>query len=213
MGNITAPADLLVIIANVTRLRVVVAGGEFNDEYQARLEERLNATWDTDARKWAKEKFATNKLGEGLMCAQIHAVAARLYGILALPAAAIATWAGRSAQVRTAYPNIMVQGPKAYENIRAAHRKELVALLKRAQIRFDLRTALTWATIVAGVAVSNSDADDQILVAGAMLAIWEHPATICTFMMAVEKLQAFWASGSTGWEDCFDEPVACIPAP
>ncbi|KAJ6786677.1 hypothetical protein PWT90_08546 [Aphanocladium album] len=212
-GTMGCHADLLITTINITRWRVSVANGVFLAPQQAKMQSMLDETWHLDMAKWAADKFPEDQVADGLMLAPIYATAVRLYAILTLPRIAIATWASCSAQVRAIYPKLSVRGPDTYENIRNAHAEELMRLLQQVALEYDLRTALAWPVVVAGVAAASSTAEDQIFVAKMMLSIWEHPATLCTFMMTLEKLRTFWASGKTDWNECFDEPVACIPAP
>ncbi|OAQ96193.1 hypothetical protein LLEC1_03077 [Akanthomyces lecanii] len=71
-------------------------------------------------------------------------------------------------------------------------------------------TSLCWPLIVGGVAVAGGAAEDQDFIEKSLLSIWALPNTSACLIMAIRKLRPFWASGKTGWEDCFDMPVACV---
>ncbi|KAJ3494912.1 hypothetical protein NLG97_g3767 [Lecanicillium saksenae] len=214
VGTIGCHVDLLITVINITRWRVSAAkGGDFHALQQAKMQTMLDETWHFDIAKWAEDKFPADQVADGLILAPISAAAVRLYGILVLPKTAIATWASCSAQARAIYPKLPVRGPNTYDNIRSAQLEELMRLLQQAAPEYGLRTALAWPLAVVGVAVASSMAEDQIFVAKMMQSISEHPSTLCTYRMVLEKMHSFWASGKTEWEDCFDEPVACIPAP
>ncbi|RYP22029.1 hypothetical protein DL765_001935 [Monosporascus sp. GIB2] len=69
----------------------------------------------------------------------------------------------------------------------AAHYERLTQLLKQALTFPHLRHCLMWPLIVLGARAVYGSADDLPLTAKA-------------------ALNRFWASGKTGWDDCFDKP-------
>lgn len=91
------------------------------------------------------------------------------------------------------------------------HREELLALLRQTWDSLRYHGGLAWPLIVAGVAASDGSAQDRDYIDRRLCYIWQRPLTAATFLLAVEKLRAFWRSGKTGWEDCFDEPTPCYP--
>ena len=93
-----------------------------------------------------------------------------------------------------------------YESLRVHHREELLRMLRRQWDRDELKYWLAWPFLVVGVAVAD-DTETQRFVDGSLLEIGKIPSVTSSFISVLYKLRVFWASGSTEWDDCFDEPV------
>lgn len=208
------PVEFHLTRVRITRLRVLLARGKAAPAH-ASVAVKMQAIFDTlllfDLEAWVADRFG-DKSDEARQQARImgpiYAVAIRLYGILALPASAVAAWAMLPPQATSAYPAVV--GCSTHESLRRRHRDELLRLLRGSWAHVQLKMWLTWPLAVVGVAVADGDdaaAANQDFVDASLLAIWRLPDVSSSSITALEKLRVFWGSGKTGWEECFDEPI------
>lgn len=135
--------------------------------------------------------------------AHTYKTAVLLYGIMTLPPSAFVSWfASKKGNHNTSL---------SYRRLLTAHRNELLAHARTAWTLLRSQSALCWPLIVAGVALVHGPPEDQAFVASSIRTIWLHPNAYCGPIVCLDKIQALWLSGKTGWEYCFDEPVPPVP--
>lgn len=204
----SCPTTFRIAIVQITRLRSLVARHAklSQSEFFTATRSALDSVWLFDTDQWIKEHYQ-EKSQVPLLVTKIYSVAVRLYGILTLPPAAVSSWA--TGDILEAFPK--QERYTIYQSVRMGHQLELLRLLRLHWDDIKYKACLTWPLIVAAVAVGKGSVDDQIFVDECIDAIYRDPQTICGFFKVLQKLRAFWRSGETGWEDCFDEIVACTP--
>lgn len=195
---------------HITRLRFTLSEYKTSQE-QINLALKVLEIFDRiclfELEPWIKEKFGDKdqeKQDYARIMARIYAVAIRLYGILTLPRSAVIAWVASSADIRSAYPILPDLG--IYESLRVHHREGLLQMLRKQWDGDKLKHWLGWPFLVLGVAVAD-DVENQRFVNNSLLEIWKIPSVTNSFISVLDKLRVFWASGSTEWDDCFDEPV------
>lgn len=209
--TMTCPTEFKLIIHHITRLRQSFASTDTDsivqDAATTTLASKLNRTHSFDVEKWAAARYA-QKTSMVIPLSNIFAVAIRLYAILSLPENAIAAWLRTAPQISLSYPKI--DGLSVHESLRIGHRDELLHRIHDIWDSLIGKLDVAWPLIVAGVASTDTPAREQDFITDALMEIWMLPASAASFILAKEKLQAFWRSGGSGWEDCFDEPTASI---
>ncbi|KAJ3478946.1 hypothetical protein NLG97_g8447 [Lecanicillium saksenae] len=195
--DLPCPGDLLAVLDRITRLRIQVATSTISAAKVGATAQGLFQEIDQfDIEASLKDcPWSTELIGR--CYSEVFHAAVKLYGILTLP---------RSAVLEA----IKATGPDAYETLRMSQRKNLVQLLKKAWPEIDFFPSLQWALIVAGVAATTDDAaaEDQDYVEQSLTKILHHALSDASTFTCLVKLQLFWKSGKTEWEDCFDEPTA-----
>lgn len=93
-----------------------------------------------------------------------------------------------------------------------ALREEIIALMHEVLPLIPKRpTSLAWPLAVIGATLTQeSDVAERAFVEKTLTTISTHRDAYYGPTLALEKLRAFWASGKTGWEDCFDEPCSVL---
>ncbi|KAM3485205.1 hypothetical protein MY8738_001453 [Beauveria namnaoensis] len=201
------PAALYPLLVHITRLRVSVVNNRPPRKANLALavQDIFNTTWRFDADAWAESKSWQGEVDIGRVMGRVFPLAIRLYGILTLPEASLVAWAASSADIATAYARL--PGRSVLDSLRIQHREELLSLMRSSWYLLKYKTSLVWPLLVAGVAAADSTAKDREFIEGCLEAILAMPITACSFITVVDKLRAFWASGKTEWEDCWDEPI------
>ncbi|KAJ3491023.1 hypothetical protein NLG97_g5669 [Lecanicillium saksenae] len=201
-GEMYCPRETFLTICHINRLRVNVATTTpTNTDAVARdLFDTLERV-DTDS--WIREK-KWEKRPEVRCLAQIFQVAAGLYGIVALPQAAVASWAvsaGHGDGTRLS----------AYNDVRTLYRLKLIKLLRKICLTLKELRQINWPLVVAGVATTADDAGDRDWIAQRLYDTWQQECTQFPSIICRNKLRDFWKSGKSAWDDCFDEPVpVCV---
>lgn len=188
----------------LTQLRSQVADGTCTDFALNRtVRDLFNAISAFDAEEWAfTMKFKVDS--PAFTFARIFQIATRLYGILSLPPSAIVSWS-----VASIYPRL--PDMTVYDSVLVCHRRELLELLYLYRGRFARTKDLNWPLIVAGVSLAGDGSiEDRNFIVESLLATWSCPLTRCSPFLCLQKLQTFWASGKTAWDDCFDSSTPCM---
>ncbi|TQV96049.1 DUF300 domain-containing protein [Cordyceps javanica] len=201
------PQDLYPLFVHITRLRVAVAYNRQppRNSLALQVQDIFNATWHFDPDEWAESDSWKGELEVGCVMGRVFPVAIRLYGILTLPRFAIVAWAVSSADKRVAY--MALPGESIFDSLRVRHKREILALIRRHWDILQYKTSLVWPLLVAGVAAVDGPAEDRKYIEECLQAIVSMPITACSFITVIDKLRAFWASGKSEWEDCWDEPT------
>lgn len=194
-------------MVHITRLRVSVADNRQlpRASLALKVQDMFNTTWHFDPDEWAESDSWHGEVEVGRVYGRVFPIAIRLYGILTLPASALIAWATSSAEIKLAHATLT--GHSIVESLRIQHREELLALLRKNWGAVKYKPALVWPLLVAGVAVVDGAAEDRQFVEDCLDTILAMPITACSFITVVDKLRAFWRSGNTEWEDCWDEPT------
>ncbi|OAA47230.1 C6 zinc finger domain protein [Beauveria brongniartii RCEF 3172] len=206
--DLACPPPLLVIVKNLTQLRGRIADGRCTKiSLNTELRDLFDRIGAFDYNAWAFKQVINSKpAGEAVisstLVSHMFQVAARLFGVLSLPHSATVSWAGAAGYQR-------LPGMSMYDSVRIAHRCELLDMLYRFRGRFRTALALAWPVTVAGVSLGGDGAsvEDRAFVAEALLDMWMSRLSRCGPILCLQKLRAFWDSGKTEWDDCFDEPV------
>lgn len=187
--------DFVIAIVEISRLRYRAATGHTDAERARDMFLRLD-TYDVAA--WVKaDESVEEPLAE--LLAELYQIAVRLFGILSLPRSAVSA----------AYAD--ARSTDGYNNLCARERSELIRLLRVAAEKVKWLSSIQWALIVAGVAAARETEDEkaQDFVGQCIYDIWRHPTSGHNTLDQLEKLQKFWLSGDTEWDECFYEPVVC----
>ncbi|KAJ6784895.1 hypothetical protein PWT90_02368 [Aphanocladium album] len=93
-----------------------------------------------------------------------------------------------------------------------ALRDEILALVREVLPLIEKRpTSLSWPLAVVGVTLTRpEDAAEREFVQKTLYTVSTHRDAYYGPTLGLEKLRAFWASGKTTWEECFDEPCSVI---
>ncbi|KAJ6784778.1 hypothetical protein PWT90_05738 [Aphanocladium album] len=205
------PIEFHLARVRITRLRAYFARGTqlpVNPRMRYQLQDILDAVWLFDVRGWIEEKFHDKddeKQKQAATMARIYAVAIRLYGILTLPQSDVVAWAGSSAEIGNRYPTERCYNH--YKSVRKGHRDELLGMLREHWDSIKWKMWLQWPLTVLGVAVADGTAGEKEFIDESLFAVWRDTTVHVSSIAALEKLRAFWLSGKTAWEDCFDEPI------
>ncbi|KAI1112429.1 hypothetical protein F5Y14DRAFT_272629 [Nemania sp. NC0429] len=89
------------------------------------------------------------------------------------------------------------------------HYTRLLLDLKPAFQHANFKSCFLWPLVVAGACAARGTAFEQAFVADLLS---ESVADVGNSipLLARKVLAAFWESGKTGWDDCFDKPYLCI---
>lgn len=93
--------------------------------------------------------------------------------------------------------------------MKAAHGDRLFQLLKKALVSEQVKKSMMWPLIVAGVEAADASAAIRTFVDEQLTEMSRDLGTPLP-LLAKGVLKRFWASGKTGWDDCFDKPYAFV---
>ncbi|KAJ3476427.1 hypothetical protein NLG97_g9132 [Lecanicillium saksenae] len=198
--------ELNITRMHLTRLRCQAAAKEVTGGIlQHRARELLNAVESFCPDAWGEKMRVYDNFGKAFANADIGRLfqqAVRLYAILTLPPATVVAvlWPDTPASVH--------EESEMYKILRIRHRDELLKLVKQSWSKID-RGACSWVLAVLGCALVDGASEEQDFIAQELFHIWRKPLSDSTHIIILMKLRAFWQSGKTGWDDCWDEPVAC----
>ncbi|KAK2594079.1 hypothetical protein QQS21_008228 [Conoideocrella luteorostrata] len=153
------------------------------------------------------EPYPVPQKPEMVLVGKIFKTAVTLYGVLSLPPPPMSS-----------PPPAEGDSPQTHETPTAAsYQKTKVAirdkLMRQACQAMDIRPTkiyLSWPLAVLGVALVDGKPSDQATIEDYLRKISVAPQSYCGPTITLNKLKAFWASGKTGWEDCFDEPCPVL---
>lgn len=90
---------------------------------------------------------------------------------------------------------------------RECYRRHLYQLFKDALPLAPAKEGLMWPVAVLGVAFSNHEEEEQQTLREYVGRMRWLPGSDGGAFHLLEKLDTFWASGKTGWDQCYDEPI------
>ncbi|RFU73025.1 hypothetical protein TARUN_9234 [Trichoderma arundinaceum] len=97
---------------------------------------------------------------------------------------------------------------KPCAELQRVHRANLLHLLDTTSEFLPLLDHILWPVVVAGTAAATGAVADQMLVEMYLLNGVRDPFTGGCTSAALATMRRFWASGKTGWDECFDQPHA-----
>ncbi|RYP76215.1 hypothetical protein DL769_003686 [Monosporascus sp. CRB-8-3] len=178
----------LVTIIAINELRQQAANPAANTgTRQPTASDLLEQIHDFSPGDWIKGKATATSKREWLLIGSAYQSAVALYCIMSLQSLSILP----SALYITAMD--------------AAHYERLIQLLKQALSIPHLRNCLMWPLIVLGARAVYESADDREFVDEQLKELSRVGGTALP-LTAEAALKRFWASGKTGWDDCFDKP-------
>lgn len=95
------------------------------------------------------------------------------------------------------------------DSMETVHKTRLAFYLGKAAESLPVLRACLWPVIVAAVVVAREDLKVRELIRGALDRIADELGT-ASLIEAKALFEAFWSSGKTGWDDCFDRPYAFV---
>ncbi|KAI3325502.1 hypothetical protein HD806DRAFT_552786 [Xylariaceae sp. AK1471] len=200
IGSI-CPPSLLFDIIRVNHLRALATGGlaspfcssSFDDDMpvytdaQTLLDRTLNFSPETFAEKNGNERTRAS----WLLMGRIHQSAVVLYCILSLQHV------------------LLLPQSSDLERTANTHYDRLLLDLKEGFRYTNFKNCLFWPLVVAGVRAARGTAFERTFVAEQFRdAVKDTGSSIPIF--ACRTLMAFWESGKTGWDECFDQPYLFV---
>ncbi|KAJ3492583.1 hypothetical protein NLG97_g5290 [Lecanicillium saksenae] len=212
--TLACPPEYAILIHHITRLRGTLSrvgvDSAVQDAAELFLASKMKLAFMFDLEKWAKEKYEeSDAISKAIALADIHEIAIRLYAILTLPRHMVGKWSHGMSTASNAYHNIRTES--IYERFRIVHRRVILSRVRQIWHTLTAKQEVAWPLIVAGVAAGDASLRDQDFIMDSLLEIWMSMGSSVSFILARDKLRAFWKSGKTGWEECFDEPTPSIP--
>lgn len=178
---------------NINQLRAQTKmPGAADEAIRGEAEELLERIEGFSPEQWATENISYASYQEDWDCiGTIYKSAIAIYCILSM----------QSLLIFPSTPEL--------ESKRTAHGNRLMKCLAKGLLSPRLSKFMMWPGMVAGVEAVNRGTTVREIVAG-QLALMSKDMGTATPLQAVGVLRKFWASGKTGWDDCFDEPYAII---
>lgn len=186
---IICPEPLFMDIVTISNLRGQVASESLEDTTRHAGDEVLSRIIDFSPAQWALERPKYRKQWE--LVATMYQCSCVLYCIFSLQDHFILPCSPEMQSTRQAYGDI------------------LFSLMEEALGSFYVGKFMAWPLIVAGVEAAHRPKGVQRKVAAA-LEVFSVNTGISTPLVARTMLERFWASGKTGWDDCFDRPFALV---
>lgn len=200
--------ELNITRMHLTRLRCQAAAKEVTGKaLEHRARELLDAVESFCPDAWAERMKPYQDVWEGFANADVgrlFQLAVRLYAILTLPPSTVVAVLGSQTPALMSH-----EKSEMYKILRIRHRDELLKLVKQSWPKIHDRGACSWILALLGCALVDGVSEEREFIAQELLQIWRQPLSDSTHIVILMKLRAFWQSGKTGWDDCWDEPVAC----
>lgn len=137
------------------------------------------------------ERFQLPKDRSRLGLPRVYKSATLLYGMMTV-----------SKQAKIEYPAAR----------RLADAKALVDLLAQEKVKIDgHEVCIAWPLAVAGAALGGPWVPERLIVNRYLQALAEEGEASHGVVVFLDRLLKFWASGKTGWEDCFSTWQCIVP--
>lgn len=227
-------ADLI----RINRLRALVAGGAPVQSFVLPAARQVyKHIAEFSVTDWEEPYGVPDKPEARLLC-RIFQKAVLLYGLLTLPPLSLALTTTTATTTTTTpadddeessnLPSPEVSGSEAGIDDREALRDgdadsaptpsthtlhvEILALIREVlPLIAERPTSLAWPLAVVGVTLTGqSDAAERDFVTQTLRGISTHRDAYYGPTLCLGKLHRFWASGNTGWEDCYDEACSVM---
>ncbi|KAM0744984.1 hypothetical protein ACQRIT_000368 [Beauveria bassiana] len=224
-------ADLI----RINRLRALVAGGASVQSFVLPAARQVyKHIAEFSVTDWEEPYGVPDKPEARLLC-RIFQKAVLLYGLLTLPPLSLApttttttTTPTDNNEASSNLPSPEVSGSEAdIDDGEALHdgdadpaptpstdtlRVEILSLIREVlPLIAERPTSLAWPLAVVGVTLtSQGDAAERDFVTQTLRRISTHRDAYYGPTLCLGKLHKFWASGKTGWEDCYDEACSVM---
>ncbi|KAJ6783655.1 hypothetical protein PWT90_10829 [Aphanocladium album] len=183
-SELPCPTVLFLCMHRITKLRMRLADGEPAAEIQPLAEIILDKVEAFDSQTWS-EPYGVPENTVFRTLARAYQAAVRLYAIMTMP------------------PCLSVVTGEMYRKEPA--REELMGLIREVLPQLESKVTLHWCLPVAGVALADGPVEDQEFLEYIFMGLKQEVEFYLPFHIR-DTLKAFWASGLTGWEDCWTEP-------
>ncbi|KAJ3493242.1 hypothetical protein NLG97_g4857 [Lecanicillium saksenae] len=197
------PVPLMIIEISLTRLRNQLATTTISsDDLAGVISDLFKRLEKVDIDGWAQK---IDGFGPAInqALAELNRDAIWLYAMLTLPRAAMRRWASEQPQAQ-----YVATGVDPYNYFRSLYTSRLLAALRLTHPALPYPSAANQALVIAGVAVASCGSkEDQEFVDRCLYSNWLRPIGNGQVIHRLWKLREFWASGKTGWDDCFYEPT------
>ncbi|KAH6605416.1 hypothetical protein Trco_007123 [Trichoderma cornu-damae] len=181
------PAPLFREIFLINRLRLEAAASDgLSEPSLCDVLERI----DTYPVPLAAESLDQKRANDLLLVSLLFKSAVAIFGALTLPC---------TSQCSSCRP---------CAELERTHRANLLHLLDTTPEFLPLLDHILWPVVVAGTAAATGTVADQMLVEMHLLNGVRDPFTGGCTSAALATMRRFWASGKTGWDECFDQPHA-----
>lgn len=182
------PTKLFAEIVAINRLRLMATSCKIGALMPAvnAIFRRIQAF---DPETWRiSENFPIPDIPEVPLMARIFQLSVSLYGLLSLrlemtDASVAPGWANRAATL-----------------------SELLTLMRKAAVQPKCLNVMVWAAAVAGVALADGGpAESRQFIIDCLVAVDSGILGYGIAAVTWRRLEVFWASGKTSWEDCWNE--------
>lgn len=206
-SEMPCPTHLFLNIRQINQLRVQAAGrASYRDVIWPTAREVFADIERFDPENWTEPYTVPKKPGMDIV-ARIFKTAVALYGMLVIPPPASTDAPSRDGGLS---PQCEKTTPASYEKLKMSFRMRLLRLVCTAMETRPVKLYLAWPLAVLGVALADGQATEREMVEDYLQKISRAPQTYCGPTTSLVKLRAFWASGKTQWEQCFDEPCPVL---
>ncbi|KAF2648762.1 C6 zinc finger domain-containing protein [Lophiostoma macrostomum CBS 122681] len=187
--HVLCPQSLFLDLITINNLRAQTMDPRFTSETSQSTAEHLLAHLETFfPAKWVEEN--TDNLQEvWKLIASIHQSSIIIYCIMSLQSLSLLPI------------NAQLEATRSFHGFR------LFECLQKARVSRFINKFIMWPVVVSGVEAVYRSPHVRHIVAKQLAALSQDLGT-ATPLQANVKLEAFWASGKFGWDDCFDGPYS-----
>jgi hypothetical protein len=190
--HILCPKSLFIDLITINNIRSQTLDPAFvDDTTRYAAEELLTRIKAFSPKDWAVEQGKGKYEEEWVLCGSVFKSAIMLYCILSLQSLCV-------------FPSTI-----ELESLRSAQGDALYASLDKALASVYLQKFMMWPLVVSGVEAVNRSVWVQSTVANQLEQLSFDIGT-STPLTAKTTLEAFWASGRSTWDDCFNRPYAFV---
>ncbi len=197
--DVPCPTKIFIDINRITNLRVQLQMKSCRLIDAAVLSSDIFHSIDSFAPETWQEVYPLPRTDLALLLARIYKSSATLYGIMSL-----------SLHKRSKLTSVDDSTTEAYNLQRIRHRDYLLRLISQGMQILPSLTPLCWPLAVTGVALADGTVAEQTMVINYLYCICAVPETYRGPMLLIPRLQQFWSSGMSGWEDCFNQPCTVL---
>ncbi|KAJ3495384.1 hypothetical protein NLG97_g3440 [Lecanicillium saksenae] len=196
----TLPIEVLIFLVRITKIRHDLAVGAGTPAVISTVRLLYAELELTESFTWAGTTLRNGSIHFEFL-GLIYKIASQLYAILTLPSWVTAPWS-------SLHPDASCGNGGPYKSLRQMNQDLLFKLLREADPTIG-HSLFEWVLVVAGVAAQHGPIEDQEFVTSSLSGASRCPAASNAILLCRQKLHDFWRRGKGGWDDCFDEPVAC----
>lgn len=197
--DMPCPTQIFLEINQMTNLRVQLQKNSCGQHDGAVMASHILQRIDSFAPETWQEPYPLPATHLALLLARIYKASAALYGILTL-----------SLHRRSNLASTSDGSAESYNIRRIRLRDYLVKLIGEGMQTLPSLTPLCWPLAVTGVALADGTTAEQTLVINYLHVICATPETYRGPVLLIPRLQQFWLSGMSNWEDCFNQPCTVL---